>query len=107
MHIFPYSIRPGTPAAELAQIPAAVKEKRAARAATVADEMRKEYLEGCAGQVYPVLFEQAKGTRFSGHAPNYTEVLVPGGEGLHNRVLRTRITGTEGFSLLGELEETP
>lgn len=107
MHIFPYSIRPGTPAAELAQIPAAVKEKRAARAATVADEMRKEYLSGCVGQVYPVLFEQAKGPRFSGHAPNYTKVLVPDGENLHNRVLRTRITGIEGFALLGELEETP
>ncbi|WP_293008169.1 MULTISPECIES: tRNA (N(6)-L-threonylcarbamoyladenosine(37)-C(2))-methylthiotransferase MtaB [unclassified Oscillibacter] len=107
MHIFPYSIRPGTPAAELVQIPAAVKENRAARSATVADEMRKEYLEGCVGQVYPVLFEQVKGGRFSGHAPNYTEVLVPHGVNLHNRVLNTRIIGIEGFSLLGELEETP
>lgn len=107
MHIFPYSIRPGTPAAELPQIPAAAKEARAARAAAAADELRRDYLAGCVGQTYPVLYEQARGNRFSGHAPNYTEVLVPGGEALHNRVLRTRITGTEGFALLGTLEETP
>ena len=107
MHIFPYSIRPGTPAAELEQIPAAVKESRAARASAVADELRREYLAGCVGQAYPVLYEQAKGARFSGRAPNYAEVLVSGGEALHNRVLRTRITGVEGFALLGILEETP
>ena len=34
MHIFPYSIRPGTPAAKMEQVSKAVKEERARRAAT-------------------------------------------------------------------------
>ena len=59
MHIFPYSIRPGTKAAAMEQLSAAVKERRAARAAEVASQMHRAYLEGCVGQVYPVLFEQA------------------------------------------------
>ena len=60
MHIFPYSIRPGTKAAAMEQLSAAVKERRAARAAEVASQMHRAYLEGCVGQVYPVLFEQEK-----------------------------------------------
>lgn len=107
MHIFPYSIRPGTPAAEMEQIPKSVKEDRAKRAAAVADKLHQAYLSGCVGQVYPVLYEQARDGKFSGHAPNYMEVLVDGGETLHNRVIPTRIVGTEGSALLGILEETP
>ena len=104
MHIFPYSIRPGTPAAEMQQVPKSVKEERARRAAAVAAEMRRAYLEGCVGKRYPVLFEQPKGGRFSGHAPNYMEVLAEG-TGLHNTVKPVRITGIEGESLTGVIEE--
>ena len=107
MHIFPYSIRPGTPAAEMEQIPKSVKEDRAKRAAAVADKLHQTYLSGCVGQVYPVLYEQERNEKFSGHAPNYMEVLVDGGKALHNRVLSTRIVDTDGSALLGILEETP
>ena len=107
MHIFPYSIRPGTPAAEMEQVPSAVKEDRARRAANLADELHRAYLSGCVGQVYPVLYEQLRCGRFLGHAPNYMEVLTRGDKTLHNRVVKTRITGVEGSALLGELEETP
>ena len=104
MHIFPYSIRPGTPAAEMRQVPKAVKEERARRGAAVASEMRQAYLEACVGKMYPVLFEQPKDGRFFGHAPNYMEVLVEG-EDLHNTVKMVRITGLEGDVLLGEIVE--
>ena len=104
MHIFPYSIRPGTPAAEMRQVPKAVKEERARRGAAVAAEMRRAYLAACVGKMYPVLFEQPKDGRFFGHAPNYMEVLVEG-EDLHNTVKNVRITGLEGEALLGEIVE--
>ena len=106
MHIFPYSIRPGTLAAEMEQVPHAVKEERARRAAAVAEELRTAYLRGCVGACYPVLYEQPKDGAFAGHAPNYTEVHVIAGKNLHNRVIPTRIIGVEGDALLGELEET-
>ena len=104
MHIFPYSIRPGTPAAKMTQIPKSVKEERARRGAAVAAEMRQAYLEGCVGKTYPVLFEQPKDGKFFGHAPNYMEVLVDG-ENLHNQVRSVRITGTDGQVLFGTVEE--
>ena len=102
MHIFPYSIRPGTKAAAMEQLSAAVKERRTARAAEVASQMHRAYLEGCVGQVYPVLFEQEKDGYYTGHAPNYCETGVRG-EGLHNKVLDVKITGTDGDILIGEL----
>ena len=104
MHIFPYSIRPGTRAAAMEQVPAAVKEQRTARAAQAAERMHRAYLDGCVGQVYPVLFEQSKGERYAGHAPNYMEVDVEA-SGLHNVIKNVRITGVDGGVLRGEMAE--
>ena len=102
MHIFPYSVRPGTKAAAMRQLTSAVKEDRAARAAVVAEEMHEAYLQSCVGKVFPVLFEQEKEGRFAGHAPNYMEVLALG-EGLHNVVRNVEITAVENGSLVGEI----
>lgn len=102
MHIFPYSIRPGTKAAAMEQVPSAVKEQRAGRAAQAAETMRQAYLQGCVGRVYPVLFEQEKDGYYTGHAPNYCEVGVRAND-LHNKVLDIRIIGINGEMLIGEL----
>ena len=104
MHIFPYSIRPGTPAADMVQVPKAVKEDRARRAAAAAAEMHRDYLATCVGRTYPVLFEQPRGGKFFGHAPNYMEVLADG-EDLHNVVKNVRVTSTDGDVLFGEIED--
>ena len=106
MHIFPYSQRPGTPAAEMEQVPKALRAERAHRAAEAAAAMRRAYLEECVGRTEEVLFEQPAGEEglFLGHAPNYAEVLVKGTE-LHNQVRPVKITRTDGEFLFGELEE--
>ena len=104
MHIFPYSIRPGTPAADMRQVPKAVKEERAHRAAVAAAELHQAYLAACVGAVYPVLFEQPRDGKYFGHAPNYMEVLAEGAD-LHNEIRNVKITGTDGESLLGEILE--
>ena len=103
MHIFPYSIRTGTPAAKMEQVSGPVKDQRAARAAEVAREMNENYLAACMGKVLPVLYEQTRGEYYVGHAPNYVSVAVRGGEELHNRVLPTRITAVDDGILLGEI----
>ena len=103
MHIFPYSIRTGTPAAAMEQVPRHVKEDRAARAAQLAAALRDGYLTGCVGQVYDVLYEQpADGGLYQGHAPNYAAVAAVGTD-LHNQVLPTRITGLRDGGLMGEI----
>ena len=103
MHIFPYSVRPGTKAAAmLDQCTAAVKERRAARAAETAERMKQAYLRGCVGQTYPVLFEQEKNGLYVGHAPNYCQVGVRG-EDLHNKIHDVRIVEVTEDMLTGEL----
>ena len=105
MHIFPYSIRTGTPAAKMEQVPKAVKEERSERAAEVAAALNQRYLSGCVGETYPVLYEQEAEGLWTGHAPNYILVGAKG-QNLHNQVRRTKITGVQGNLLVGELEET-
>ena len=105
VHVFPYSIRPGTPAAEMEQVPKAVREERARRAAAVAAELQRNYLEDCVGEVHGVLFEEPReGGLFYGHAGNYAEVLAEGTE-LRGEIRDVRITGVQGDGLLGQLEE--
>ena len=105
MHVFPYSIRPGTPAAKMEQVDMPIREERAHRAAQVAAKMHRSYLDGCVGKTFPVLFEQARGELYTGHAPNYMPVAVSGGEELHNRVCTVTITHTDGETLYGEVKE--
>ncbi len=104
MHIFPYSRRTGTPAAEMPdQISQAEKERRAARAGAVEKELRRRYQEGLVGKTLPVLFEQRnEAGLWTGHAPNYV-LVAAAGEDLQNRVADVRITGLAGRGLTGEL----
>ena len=67
----------------------------------MAEELHRAYLNGCVGQVYPVLFEQVKDGLSTGHAPNYMEVAM-GEKGLHNIVRNVKITSVENDILRGE-----
>ena len=102
MHIFPYSKRPGTPAAKMpGQVLKAVKEDRAHRAAAVAARMERTYLDQWVGETVPVLFEEEREGLWRGHTTRYTEVMAPSGENLHNRLRSVRVEGVEGGSLRG------
>ena len=105
MHIFPYSRRPGTPAAAMGgQLGKAEKEARSARAMALARELERTYLQNLVGTVQKVLFEEsAPGGLWTGHAPNYARVYAPG-QGLHNQVRPVKITSLYEDGLLGQLE---
>ena len=81
MHIFPYSIRPGTIAASMAgQLEKSVKNARARQAQTVAKKMQKSYLDSMVGKTLRVLFETEKEGLWRGHSDNYCEVCAVGAE---------------------------
>ena len=103
MHIFPYSRRPGTPADKMpGHHNNAIKEERSRAAIAVAAQMNLAYRENLVGSVQEVLFEEADGAYFTGHAPNYCKVWAIG-ENLHNEVRRVKITGLHKEGLLGEI----
>ena len=74
-HVFPYSPRPGTPAARMPQLPRAVVKARAADLRTRAAYARAAWLDSLVGETLPVLAER-DGT---GYAPNYARVALPAG----------------------------
>ena len=104
MHIFPYSKRPGTPAAKLpGQVLNAVKEDRAHRAAQIARTMQDAYLDRWVGETVPVLFEEERDGLWRGHTTRYCEVTVQSAQPLHNQLRQVRLTGRDGGALQGVL----
>ena len=104
MHIFPYSKRPGTPAAKLpGQVLNAVKEDRAHRAAQIARTMQDAYLDSWVGETVPVLFEEERDGLWRGHTTRYCEVTVQSAQPLHNQLRQVRLTGRDGGALQGVL----
>jgi len=104
MHVFPYSVRPGTRAAELpGQLPRAVKDTRARAAQTLASEMQRDYLDAQIGSVLPVLFETLQSDGWHGHSDNYCEVCAAG-ENLHGQMRQVRIIGRAGTVLYGKMD---
>ena len=102
MHIFPYSQRPGTPAASMPdQVPKAVKEERVRDAVETAARMERRYLN--LWKKVEVLFEEERDGLWWGHTTRYCKVGVASGENLHNRILSVEITGVEGDTLRGVL----
>ena len=102
MHIFPYSRRPGTPAASMpGQVTAAVKEARAHQAAQVAGQMEQAYLARWLGRTVPVLFEEERDGLWWGHTTRYLQVAVPSGENLHNQIRPVQLQTVKGQSLFG------
>lgn len=103
MHVFPYSIRPGTPAAKMEnQIDKKVKKERAAKASAIANEMSESFANAQIGMALRVLFETETDGVSRGHSENYLEVEVLE-TGLHGKVLNVQVTDTKNCILRGQL----
>jgi threonylcarbamoyladenosine tRNA methylthiotransferase MtaB len=78
IHVFRYSVRPGTKAAEFPdKVPDSVKTQRMKLAQSVADAAKAAFLQSQIGKTASVLFERERGDGFHiGHAPNGTIVRV-------------------------------
>ena len=102
---FRYSPRPGTPAAERAQLPEAVQAERLARLQALLADQQRAALEARVGSVQPVLFERrgrAAG-QIAGRSPHLQAVHAEAPEALIGREARVRIAAAESHSLKGEL----
>ena len=101
VHVFPYSERKGTKAAEMdGQIPKAERTKRAKQARTTAEKLRQDFLRSQVGKTVSVLFESEEKDICLGHTPNYCTVRVEG-SGLQNNVRDVWTYDVSGETLLG------
>ncbi len=103
VHVFPYSIRPGTPAAKMPdQIEKSEKEKRAAIMTAAADKIRKDFLERQIGKTLEVLIEEHHGGFAQGFTANYTPVKIPCECEIHG-IIKTEITAVDGDFCVGKI----
>lgn len=97
LHAFPYSPRPGTPAAKMPQVAKPVIKERAARLRAAGDAALARHFARHLGEVREALIERGLAARL----PDFTPVRLsaPAGEG--GRTLPVRMTGHDGKQLLG------
>ena len=106
VHIFPYSKRKGTIAAQMdGQIPSDVKTDRLHRLESVAHSSARKILESEIRErpIRTVLFESFDDGRAVGHTDDFLEVSVPSEAPMHAEMRRVRLLSTDGRICLGEL----
>jgi threonylcarbamoyladenosine tRNA methylthiotransferase MtaB len=93
IHVFPYSLRPGTEAARMPdKINEKVKRERSQRMLALAQESARNFKQRFIGQTRPVLWERLDSTGvWSGLTDNYIPVQTKSSDALTNRVLPVRI----------------
>jgi threonylcarbamoyladenosine tRNA methylthiotransferase MtaB len=98
LHVFPFSPRPGTPAARMPQLPRAVVKARAERLRAAGDEALRRHLEARLGRTVHGLVEREGLAR----AEDFTEVTF---EGLAQpgQIVPLTVTGHDGRKALARL----
>ena len=94
-HVFPFSPRPGTPAARMPQVEREIVKTRAARLREAAAKRRSAWLDGIVGTTQRVLIENSAKGHSDGFAPVRIDGAARGDSGT------ARITGRAGDHLVG------
>lgn len=98
IHVFKYSKRAGTKAAEMpAQIAEDVKHARSCQLIAGAEEMSKEYKALFVGRIEKILVEEelvlGGRTYQTGHNERYLKLAIESHEDLTNRIISAKVTG--------------
>jgi threonylcarbamoyladenosine tRNA methylthiotransferase MtaB len=98
LHVFPFSPRPGTPAARMPQLDRALIKDRASRLRAEGEAALVRHLNRFVGQTSMALIEKPGVAR----APDFTEIAFAG-EGPIGGIAPIRITGHDGKHAVGIL----
>ncbi|MCG8492065.1 MAG: MiaB/RimO family radical SAM methylthiotransferase, partial [Sneathiellales bacterium] len=94
MHVFPYSERPGTPAAKMPQVPGNIRKERAACLREIGEQNLKRFLERQVGKTLSVLVENETVGRTEHYAPVALDFTATAGE-----IVSVTIERTDGRKL--------
>lgn len=97
LHVFPYSPRPGTPAARMPQVPGDVRKARAAELRAIGQRNLEAWLDRRVGGRDQVLVERDG----AGHGTGFARIRVAGGAAAGDLV-DVMITGRTETTLIGE-----
>ena len=107
LHVFPYSPRPGTPAARLpGQVERKVRDARARAMRELGDEQALSFRQRFVGREMTVLWEQQRRDGlWTGLTDNYLRVVARATGDLHNRLTAVRLLKAQNGCLVGEVSE--
>ena len=107
IHVFPYSPKKGTPAAERKdQLQNAVKQTRSQDLIAISDNMAEAFVKAHIGKMMSVLYERAVGENvYEGHTTNYIKVHTKSEKVLSNVIAQTKIIESDGETAFGVLTE--
>jgi threonylcarbamoyladenosine tRNA methylthiotransferase MtaB len=94
LHIFAFSPRQGTKAAQLENpVNQEVKQQRSRELHQLGEKMKYDALERYRDRVLPVLVEGSGETGWSGYTPNYLRVVIdaPADSALHNKIVACKL----------------
>ncbi len=102
LHVFTYSERPNTPAAEMENIVPVGERRRRNKMLTILSEKKKRHFyEQHVGQQRPVLFEVHKDkSLMTGFTDNYVKVELPISEGLLNTIQEVELRSVNENGLM-------
>ena len=105
IHVFPYSPKKGTPAAERKdQLPNAVKQQRSHDLILASERMTEAFLQAHVGKEKEVLFERMVSPDvYEGHTTNYMKVHAKSTEDLTNQCKMVHMLEVEGETAFGEI----
>ena len=95
LHVFPYSPRPGTPAARMPQVNGRDIKARAAKLRAAGDRQITRHLEEQQGRTHHILMESAR----MGRTEQFTEVTFDADQS-EGRIVTATIAGTRGHQLV-------
>lgn len=98
LHVFPYSERPGTPAARMRAVPVPERKARAATLRAVGVASAQNYYQTLLGQNLRVLME----TPTSGHSEQFAPVRLAQGEAEIGEIISLRAIAVDETGLLAE-----
>ena len=108
LHVFTYSERPNTPAAEMPDVvPMHERRKRNEMLTILSEKKKRVFYENFVGETRPVLFENSSTPgMMSGFTDNYVRIEMPLEESLLNSILPVRLerVNAEGLMEVGEVE---
>ena len=107
LHVFPYSVRNGTPAARMEnQVPELVKSMRVNQLLALSEQLAKGYASSCEGEVLQVIPEEKSHTKegyLVGHASNYVKVEFKGETHLIGEVVPVKVVKADYPICQGEI----
>lgn len=102
LHVFSYSPRPGTPAAQLPQLSHEEIKRRADKLRELDKELRANFAVSLLGTEQTVFVEEKTGNQLHGITSNFQQVLLPGA-GHVRGLVRVKIVRVENCLCVGEV----